>query len=62
MIKAKTKNICSVCQGEIPKQDKLYITCPICGNEAWQTEIIEEFEEPSWWEKIKRKIKNAARK
>lgn len=58
MIKAKTKNICSVCQGAIPRQDKLYITCPICGNQAWQTEIIEEFEEPSRWRRFLRRIKN----
>jgi hypothetical protein len=59
MIKVKTKNICSICQEEIPKQKKLYITCPICRNQCWQTEIIEEFKRLSWWEKIKRKIKNA---
>jgi predicted amidophosphoribosyltransferase len=58
MIKAKTKNICSICQNKIPRQDKLYITCPICGNQTWQTEIIEEFEELSWWKKFKRRIKN----
>lgn len=54
MIKVKTKTICSVCQGEIPYQKEKYFDCPICGNQAWQTEIIEEFEEPSWWEKIRR--------
>lgn len=58
MIKVKTKNICSICQGEIPEQDELIITCPICGNQTWQTEIIEEFEESSRWEKFLRKIKN----
>ena len=55
-MKVKTKNICSVCQKEIPKQKSVNITCPICGNEVWQVEIIEEFEE-SKWKKIKRRLK-----
>jgi len=55
--KVKTKNICSCCQAEIPRQDKLYITCPVCNNQVWQTEIIEEFEEASKWERFKRKLK-----
>ena len=54
MIKSKTKTICLKCNSEIHKQKEQYFTCPVCGNQTWQSEIIEEFEEFTLWEKFKR--------
>ena len=52
MIKVKTKYICIICQNYV-KKNKGQFTCPVCGNITKANEIIEEFNEPSIWYKLK---------